>query len=201
MGEGFPFSSLDTNFPTISYVTTSQLTSLVLDNVPKMVLEIITIIWVGFSRYKIETINFRILCSLESSHSAIIYPSLEFTGVENLLEVNLSVRDAYPLPSFGKLYTSTHKSAIHLFGSLRIVPSYLLEHSWENSLSISLFLKLQGWVSKPSHPIQIRSSINNNFLASSLGTVGNTDQRLTGCSSPPVFLDSVFAIATLPISD
>ena len=57
MGEGFPFSSSETNFPTNSYITNPQLTFQVLDNAPKMVLASITIIRVGFSGYRIRTTN------------------------------------------------------------------------------------------------------------------------------------------------
>ena len=112
MEEGFPFSSLDTNFLTISYITTPQLTGFTPDSKPKMVLEIVNIIHVGFFGYRIETMNSKTLHSLRSSQSTTVYLSLGFMGVENLHEINFSVRDAHLLPSLGKLYTFAHSSAV-----------------------------------------------------------------------------------------
>ena len=88
MGEGFSFSSPNTNFPTISCITTPQLTGLVPDSTPKMVLEIVSVTQVGSSGYRIETTNSRILRSLGSSQFATVYPFLGFTGVENLPDAN-----------------------------------------------------------------------------------------------------------------
>ena len=162
-----------------------------------MVLEIVSVIQVGFSGYRIRTTNSKTLCSLGSSQSATTYLSLGFTGVENLPKANLFVQEAYLLPSLGKLYTFAHRSAVRLPRSLLIVPSHSLEYSWENSLAIPLLLKLLGWVSKPSQPIRVRSSTNIKFSPSFWGTVRITDLRLTECSSPLVFPYFVFPIATL----
>ena len=167
MGEGFPFSNLDTNFPTTSYMTTPQLSSLAPDSAPNTVFEIITVIQVGFFGYRIRTIYSKTLFFLGFSQFAIAYPSLGFTRVDNLLDANLSIWEAHPLLSLGKLYTSVHSSTVHTSRSLLNIPSHLLERSRENSLTISSLLRLQGWMSKPSQSIHVKSSTNIIFSTSS----------------------------------
>ena len=163
MGEGFSFSNPHTNLSTTSCITTPQFTGLVPDSAPNMVLEIVTIIQVGFSGYRIGTTKFKTLCSLGFSQFATTYPSLGFMGVENLPDANLSVQEAHPLPSLGKLYTSAHSSTVHFSGSLLSVPFDSLERSQENFLTISSLLRLYKRVNKPSQPIWVRSSTSINF--------------------------------------
>ena len=78
MRESFPFSSPETNLFTNSYITTPQLTFLAPDNVPKMVLATVTIIWVGFSKYMIGTTNSNTFLSLGSTQSTIACPFWAF---------------------------------------------------------------------------------------------------------------------------
>lgn len=68
-------------------------------------LAIVIVTRVAFSGYKIGTTNSKTLFSLGPTQSATADPSLGLTGFDNLPDPNLSVRDAYPFPFVGKLFT------------------------------------------------------------------------------------------------